>query len=101
EFIASLGGAAVVGLMSHEAKADALEHYLEERLYAQAEGQTGGGSAQTFPTAAELEAQIPTRHYRRGVGNLFVNTQAAGKVDMLPAMSAAPTIVEFFEKRFM
>lgn len=99
-FIASLGGAAAVSLMTHEARADALEHYLEERLYAQGEGNEAGGSA-TFPTAAELEAQIPTRNYRRGAGGLFYNGQAGGKVDLLPAMSAAPTLEEFFEKRFM
>ncbi len=98
-FIASLGGAAAVSLMTHEARADALEHYLEDRLYAQSEGNEVGGSA-TFPTAAELEAQIPTRAYRRGTGGLFLNTQAGGKVALLPAMSAAPTLEEFFEKRF-
>jgi hypothetical protein len=101
DFIASLGGAAAVSLMSHEARADALEHYLEERLYAQAEGATAGGSGAGFPTAAELEAAIPTRHYRRGTGGLFVNTQAAQNVALLPALSAAPTLEEFFEKRFM
>jgi hypothetical protein len=31
-FIASLGGAAAVNLMDHEAKAEALEHYMEEKL---------------------------------------------------------------------
>ncbi|MDR0780861.1 MAG: hypothetical protein LBF16_09245 [Pseudomonadales bacterium] len=98
-FISRLGGVAAVGLMSHEAKADALEHYLEERLYAQAEA-PAQGSAEVFPTAAELKAAIPTRHYRRGAGGLFVATQTGAKVDMLPEMSAAPTLEEFFEKRF-
>lgn len=99
-FIASLGGAATVALMSHEARADALEHYLEERLYAQAEGGGNGSAAAAFPTAAEIEAQIPTRSYRRGVGTLFLNSQG-DNVDLLPAMSAAPTLEEFFEKRFL
>ncbi len=98
-FIASLGGAAAVSLMSHEAKADALEHYLEDRLYAQAEV-VGGSGGESFPTVAELEAAIPTRHYRRGAGNLFVNNQAGGKVDHLPPMPAAPTLFDFFELRF-
>src|SRR5690554_5931082 len=90
-FIASLGGAAAVSLMSHEARADALEHYLEERLYQQSTGEAAGGSGATsFPTAAELEAAIPTRHYRRGAGNLFVNTQPGGTVDVLPAMPTNP-----------
>ncbi|HWK53431.1 MAG TPA: hypothetical protein VNR18_03605 [Hyphomicrobiales bacterium] len=99
EFIASLGGAAAVGLMSHEARADALEHYLEDRLYAQAES-GGGGSGDTFPTAAEVDAAITTRHYRRGGGGLFVATQPGQNVSRLPAMSSAPTLLEFFEKRF-
>lgn len=99
DFIASLGGAAAVSLMSHEARADALEHYMEDRLYAQAEGNSAGGSAQ-FPTAAEIEEAIPTRHYRRGTGGLFINSQPGENVALLPAMSAAPTLTEFFEKRF-
>ena len=31
-FIASLGGPAVVAMMDHEAKAEALEHYMEDKL---------------------------------------------------------------------
>ena len=31
-FIASLGGTAAVSIMDHEAKAEALEHWMEERL---------------------------------------------------------------------
>lgn len=99
DFIASLGGAAAVGLMSHEARADALEHYLEERLYASAEGSSGGGSGAGFPTVAELEAQIATRPYRRGVGTLMLNSRG-GNVELLPPMPARPTLVDFFEHRF-
>ncbi|MDT8397510.1 MAG: hypothetical protein RQ899_02720 [Pseudomonadales bacterium] len=101
-FIASLGGAAAVSLMGHEARADALEAYLEDRLYAQVEGQTdgNGSGAARFPTAAELQAEIPTRSYRRGVGGLFLNTQNNGKVDLLPAMPARPTLFDFFDLRF-
>jgi len=99
EFIASLGGAAAVGLMSHEARADALEHYLEERLYASAEGMSGGGSAPAFPTVAELDAQISTRSYRRGVGTLMLNSRG-DKVERLAALPARPTVVDFFEHRF-
>jgi hypothetical protein len=102
DFIASLGGAAAVALMSHEARADAIEHYMEDRLYAQAEGTaTGGSAAAAFPTAAEVHAAIPTRHYRRGAGGLFVATQPGQNVDFLAEMSAKPTLLEFFEKRFM
>ena len=102
KFIASLGGAAAVSLMTHEARADALEHYLEERLYAQDEGSAAGGSgAATFPTAEEVHAAIPTRHYRRGVGGLFVATQPGKNVDFLPDMPAKPTLPDFFANRFM
>ena len=41
-FIASLGGAAAVAMMDHEAKADALEHYMEEQLDQQAAAGQGG-----------------------------------------------------------
>ena len=37
--IASLGGAAAVSLMSHEAKADALEHFMSHQLDLALEGQ--------------------------------------------------------------
>jgi hypothetical protein len=98
DFIASLGGAAAVSLMTHEAKADALEDELNKRLVL-AQAETASGSV-PFPTAAELEAQIPTRSYRRGVGVSFLNTEAGGTVTLLPAMPAAPTLADFFELRF-
>jgi hypothetical protein len=98
DFIAGLGGAAAVSLMSHEARADALEDELNKRLEL-AQAETASGSV-PFPTAAELEAQIPTRSYRRGVGVSFLNTEAGGKVTLLPAMPAAPTLADFFELRF-
>ena len=98
-FIAGLGGAAAVGLMSHEARADALEAHLEERLYAQTEDNGPGGSG-GFPSSAEVEAEIPQRHYRRGVGRLLVNEEPGGKVDVLPAMPQNPTLFDFFDLRF-
>src|ERR671912_1407186 len=94
-FIASLGGTAAVGLMDSEAKADALEHWMEDQLDQQAAGQ---GTPQTFPTVAELEAQIETRNYRRGAGNVFVNTR--GNVRKLPPMPKNPTLQDFFRLRF-
>ncbi|HEY5566988.1 MAG TPA: hypothetical protein VIM81_07055 [Gammaproteobacteria bacterium] len=98
DFIASLGGMAAVSLMSHEARADKLEEALNERIeLAQA---SSGSAPERFPTVSELEAQIETRSYRRGVGASFLNTQADGKVERLAAMPAAPTLVDFFERRF-
>jgi hypothetical protein len=70
-FIASLGGTAAVSLMESEAKADALEHWMEEQLDEQVAATQG--QREKFPTVAEIDAQIETRNYRRGAGSLFVS----------------------------
>ena len=96
-FIASLGGAAAVSAMSHEARADALEDYSIEALdqaVAQAQGRQG---ARPYPTVAELEERITTRTTRRGVGNIFVSGRNMTK---LPPMPAKPTLMDFFKLRF-
>jgi hypothetical protein len=95
-FIASLGGAAAVKMMSHEAKAEALESYMIQQVNGSG---TAANGAKKFPKAAEVEAQIETRGYRRGVGNLFLNTQADGKVKRLQPMPAKPTFLDFFNLR--
>jgi len=98
DFITGLGGAAAVGLMSHEARADALEDELNRRLeLAQAPVEA---AERQFPTVAEIEAQITTRSYRRGAGGLFVDTRGEN-VARLPAMPVEPTLADFFEHRFM
>jgi hypothetical protein len=99
-FISGLGGVAAVGLMDSEAKADALEHHMEDRLDAEVALQQGGASPATFPTAAELESRIETRHYRRGVGNLFTVNRAGANVTKLEPMPAKPTLMDFFQLRF-
>ena len=93
-FIAGLGGVAVVNAMDHEARADALEHHMEHVLDEQVQANQGG---QKFPTVAELEAQIDTRNYRRGVGNLFARGSNVSRLEPLPAK---PTLVDFFKLRF-
>jgi hypothetical protein len=100
-FIASLGGTAAIGLMSHEARADALEDYsihaLDETVaQAQGGGQTAG-SPERFPTAAELEAQIDGRPYRRGAGNLFASPTPTRRLEKMPEK---PTLLDFFRLRF-
>ena len=97
-FIASLGGTAAVALMSHEAKAEALEEYMVEQLNTAAP--PSQAPAATFPTAAEVDARIDTRHYRRGVGGLFLTTQPNAKVSRLEPMPAKPTFLDFFKLRF-
>ena len=96
-FIASLGGTAAVSLMDHEARADAIEDYMTRRLSVAAQATQGG---RPHPTVAQLEAQIETRDYRRGVGRLFV-ASGEGNVSKLPPMPANPTLVDFFKLRFL
>jgi len=95
-FIASVGGATVFGALSTEAKADALEHYLLQRLNDESSGNAG---AKRAPTVAEIEAQIDTKPTRRGVGNLFA--ARTGNVQRLAPMPAKPTLIDFFKLRFM
>jgi len=93
-FLASIGGAAAVKAMSHEARAEALEAYMIQQLNATS---TQG---RRFPTVAEIESRIETRHYRRGVGNLFLMTDPNAKVRKLEPMPAKPTFLDFFRLRF-
>jgi len=89
-FFAGLGGVSAVALMSSEAKADALEHYMAFQLNA--------AVAKKFPTAAEVAEKIDTRPTRRGVGNLFASS--TGNVKRLPPMPEKPTLVDYFSLRF-
>jgi hypothetical protein len=98
-FIASLGGAAAVSLMDHEAKAEALEHYMEEQLDQQVAA-NAQGAATSFPSVAEIEAQIETRAVRRGVGGIFTAGRGSQTVKKLPPMPDKPTLKDFFELRF-
>jgi hypothetical protein len=94
-FIASLGGATAVAAMSADARADALEGYLSASISAAA---AAAATVQRPPTVAELEAQIPSRNYRRGVGNGMVNKDG-GNVAVLPPLPARPTLVDFIKLR--
>ena len=99
--ISSLGGAAAVAAMSHEARADAMEDALHasmqpEAMHAEPEGMENVPP----PTVAQLDAEITTRSYRRGVGGLFLNTKPGGKVEHLKPLPAAPTLIDFYVDRF-
>ena len=89
DFFAKLGGAAAIAAMTHEARADALEHYMMAAASPpKVAGQGSPASApasmpasmaadkRPFPTAAEVEAQIETQPTRRGVGDLFTAPKA-------------------------
>jgi hypothetical protein len=94
-FLASLGGAAAVAGMSAEARADALENYLSASISMTA---AAAATNQRAPTVAELEAQIPTRNYRRGVGNGLVNKDG-GNVALLAPLPPKPTLTDFIRLR--
>ena len=72
-FIAGLGGAAAVKMMSHEAKAEALESYMMQQLNGSAAPQS-----KKFPKAAEIEAQIVRLP---GLEKWFVDITPAGLWD--------------------
>jgi hypothetical protein len=91
-FIASLGGATAAAAMSSEAKADALEDAQNKAL-------NKAAVAEKFPTMAEVNAEVTTQPFRRGVGNLFVGHKGAN-VTRLEPMPAKPTFIDFFRLRF-
>ena len=93
-FFTFLGGSAAVAAMTPEARADALENYLTATV----DSGGGGASAPRPPTVAELEAQIPTRTYRRGAGKLFAAEK--GNVNLLQPMPEKPTLLDFIKLRF-
>ena len=90
-FVASLGGTAAVALMTSEEKADALEHYMEERLDDLVLTQQQGGSTPPkYPTMAELAAADAKRTSmpQRGAGNIFNASGRDGQArGPLPALS--------------
>ena len=106
DFIAYLGGAAAVAGMTAEAKADAIENYLAATISPgvaepplQRRLPRLPPAPKRPPTVAELEAQIPTRGYRRGAGKLFAAEQ--GNVPLLAALPAKATLEDFIRLRFM
>ncbi len=94
-FIASLGGLAMVEAMDPETKAEALEHYMVEKLDAEATSGLTLVEEQVVPAPADATV-------RRGVGSLFAPQGPADnrKMPLLAPMSAKPTLLEFYEKRF-
>jgi hypothetical protein len=98
-FIASVGGSAALACMGPSGKADALEAFLQQRLNEEAQQSGGPGATRKFPTVAELEAEIDKAPVRRGVGNLFA--ARTGNVPRLARMPEKPTLIDFFQLRFM
>lgn len=94
-FIASLGGLAVVEAMDPETKAEALEHYMVEKLDAEATSPLTLAAEQVVPAPPEATVW-------RGVGSLFAPSGPADnrRMPALAPMSNNATLLEFFEKRF-
>jgi hypothetical protein len=88
-FLASLGSVAVLETMDSEAKADALEHYMMEKLDADIGGE-------------QVAAAPPEATIRRGAGSLFGPQGSANnrKMAELAPMPEKPTLVDFFNLRF-
>lgn len=85
-FLATLGSAATIKAMSHEARAEALEHYLI--------GQLDGNDGSSDTDAAAVDFYDPEREVARGTGRIF-----DGNKPWKP-MPEKPTLVDFFELRF-
>src|SRR4051812_40305055 len=106
QVIDGLGGEVAVARMSHEARADALEEYLSDRL----DGEIAARRRTApYPSVADYEDRIETRPYRRGVGRLFVpehdirllDEDMCGRtVPHLKPMPTAPTLIDYFKLRF-
>ncbi len=82
-FIASIGGVAAVSLMSHEDRAEALEHYMIEEI-----------EQQDAPSESQNRSNIYRKPAKaRGTGTVF-------RMDDLEDMPAQPTLLDFYKKRF-
>ena len=86
-FIASLGGTAAVSLMDSEAKADALEHWMEEQLDEQVAAP--GPSPRSSRPSPRSKRRSKRATIRRGAGSLFVSNR--GNVKKLEPMPKNPT----------
>src|ERR1700761_5155005 len=96
-FINSLGGAAAVAAMTHEARADAMEDALAAPMQDTAmHAEPDSMKDKAPPTVAEIEQQITTRPYRRGTGGVFVSTKPGTNVDRLHPLPAKPTLIDFY-----
>ena len=108
-FVASLGGPAAISLMTPDDKADALEHYMEDRLKEAdvLEGILKEVQVGQYPTVSELQARNSDldRPYRNGAGTLFVpkndgDRKVDGRLRPLTTMPEKPTLLDFFKYRF-
>ncbi len=105
--IAAMGGPEAVEAMNAEARAEALESYISQELDS---AMAALGVSAKVPTVAELDEQIESRTFRRGVGQLFsvgastpLGNRVPGEPDTvrrLPPLPPQPTLLDFFRLRF-
>ena len=105
--IAAIGGPEAVEAMNAEARAEALEGYLSQELDS---AMAALGVSAKVPTVAQLDEQIESRTFRRGVGNLFsvgastpLGHRVPGEPDTvkrLQPLPPKPTLLDFFRLRF-
>lgn len=104
DLFAKLGGTAAVAAMTHAARADALEHLL---MMSAVDGSAvtdpaHGAAPKKYPTQAELATEVATLPTRRGAGTLFApGPFQPGNVKILEPMPEKPTLVDFFQRRFL
>jgi len=106
--IGALGGPEAVEAMNSEARAEALEQFISQELDAAMAAKLG--VPLLTPTVAELEEQIESRNFRKGVGSLFVvgasspfGNRVAGEAEVvrrLPTMPERATLLDFYRLRF-
>jgi hypothetical protein len=94
--------------MNSEARAEALEGYLSSELDRALLARFG--VPQKAPSVAELDAQIESRSFRRGVGTLFsagggnpfgvLQPGESAHVKRLTPMPERPSLLDFFRLRF-
>ena len=94
-FLASLPAGALA-VMSHEDKAEALEHYMEDELDKKIAARRGeaDGEAGSIITLEELEQEGPRAAARHRTA-LHSRPE-----DEFPPMPEAPTLLDFFRLRF-
>ncbi|WP_407792391.1 HD domain-containing protein [Pigmentiphaga litoralis] len=101
-----IGGQDVADQMDHEGRADAIEGFLSKKLDEVLAAKIAYPGS---PTADDINGDIETRDFRRGVGKIFRAIPArigndedmSGiKVSKLSPMPPAPTLQDFFNFRF-
>ena len=96
-FIASLGGTAAVSMMDSEAKADALEHWMEEQLDEQVAAAQGTSPKNSRPSP---RSKRRSKRATTAAAPAASSSSNRGNVKKLEPMPKNPTLQDFFRLRF-